>query len=148
MVARADYRFFFPFRVRYSEVDQQGVVFNACYLVYFDTALTEYMRALPYDYAAHVQGTGADFHTVRSVVDYKSPIHFDDEIEVGVRVGRIGRSSITFALAIFPKGQDTLLASGEIVWVNTDQAARKAVPVPQDLRDAVVRREGAQVAAG
>lgn len=145
-MTRSEFWFLFPFRVRYSEVDQQGVVFNACYLVYFDTALTEYMRALPYDYAKQVE-SGNDFHSVRSVVEYKAPIRFDDEIEVGVRVGKIGRSSITFTLAIFPKGQDTLLASGEIVWVNTDQTARKAVPVPQEMRDIVIKREGAQVAA-
>lgn len=147
-MTRPEYWFLFPFRVRYAEVDQQGVVFNAYYLVYFDTALTEYMRALPYDYAAHVKETGADFHTVRVVVEYKAPIHFDDEIDVGVRVARLGRSSITFSLAIFPKGKDTLLASGEIVWVNTDQAARKAAPVPQTMRDAIVKREGAHIAAG
>jgi acyl-CoA thioester hydrolase len=147
-MTRSEFWFLFPFRVRYAEVDQQGVVFNAYYLVYFDTALTEYMRALPYDYATHVKGTGTDFHSVRAVVEYKAPIRFDEEIEVGVRVGKLGRSSITFALAIFPKGQDALLASGEVVWVNTDQTARKSAPVPQDMRDILVKREGAHIAAG
>ena len=43
---REDFRFFFPFRVRYAEVDGQNVVFNAHYLTYFDTSITEYFRAM------------------------------------------------------------------------------------------------------
>ena len=48
-MSRSEFKFSFPFRVRYSEVDGQKIVFNAHYLTYFDTAITEYFRALPYD---------------------------------------------------------------------------------------------------
>ena len=71
---RTDFRFFFPFRVRYSEVDGQSVVFNAHYLTYFDTSITEFFRWLGYDYVADVKATGIDFHTVKSLVEYKAPI--------------------------------------------------------------------------
>jgi acyl-CoA thioester hydrolase len=62
-----------------------------------------------------------DFHDVKSVVEYKAPIRFDWELDVGVRVARIGSSSVISNSAIFQKEQDDLLATGEIVWVNTDQ---------------------------
>ena len=91
-------RFWFthPFRVRYSEVDAQGVVFNAHYLTYYDTSITEYFRALGYDQFADAKATGVDFHIVRSVVEYKQAIRFDQQIDVGVRVARIGNSSVSF----------------------------------------------------
>lgn len=132
-MARSDFSFFFPFRVRYSEVDGQMIVFNAHYLTYFDVAITEYFRALPYDYREQVEHTGEDYHTVKTVVEYHGPIRFDDEIEVGVRTARIGRSSLTFALEIHLKGGDDCLASGEVVWVNTDQKTRRSASLPAEL---------------
>ncbi|PDT72937.1 thioesterase family protein [Bradyrhizobium sp. C9] len=140
---REEFWFHFPFRVRYSEVDAQAVVFNAHYLTYFDTAITEYFRALGYDYLGEVARTGIDFHTVKSVVEYKAPIRFDEDIEVCVRVARIGRSSINLALAIFAKGSDDLRATGEIIWVATDQKTHQSVAVTEDLRALVASREKA-----
>ncbi|KWV60637.1 thioesterase [Bradyrhizobium macuxiense] len=138
---RQDFWFHFPFRVRYSEVDAQAVVFNAHYLTYFDTAITEYFRALGYDYLGEVTRTGIDFHTVKSVVEYKAPIRFDEDIDVCVRVARIGRSSINLALAIFAKGSEDLRATGEIVWVATDQKTHRSVAVTEDMRALVASRE-------
>lgn len=140
---REEFWFHFPFRVRYSEVDAQAVVFNAHYLTYFDTAITEYFRALGYDYLGEVARTGIDFHTVKSVVEYKAPIRFDEDIEVGVRVARIGRSSINLALAIFAKGAEDLRATGEIIWVATDQKTHQSVAVTEDLRALIASREKA-----
>lgn len=131
---RDGFGFFFPFRVRYSEIDAQAVVFNAHYLTYYDTALTEYLRALGYDAYADARATGMDFHTVKSVVEYRVPILFDQEIEVGARVARIGSSSVTFELAIFLKGDDGVRATGEIVWVNTDQRTHRPAPLADHVR--------------
>jgi acyl-CoA thioester hydrolase len=142
MAEHHDFWFFYLLRVRYSEVDQQGIVYNAHYLTYFDTALTEYMRALDYNYRDQLPQTGTDFHVVRAVVEYKAPARFDDMIEIAVRTARIGRSSITFELAVFPDGGDKMLASGEIVWVNAIQADRSPCPVPPALRELIEAREG------
>lgn len=140
-MARGDFWFVFPFRVRYAEIDGQGVVFNANYLMYFDTAITEYIRALGYDYANQPKETQTDFHTVHAVVDYKQPIRFDDEIEVGVRAGRIGNSSLTFALEIHPKSEDRVMAAGEIVWVNAFIGQHKPAPLPEALVAKILARE-------
>ena len=133
IMEREEFQFFFPFRVRYSEIDGQMIVYNAHYLTYFDTAITEYCRALEFDFVAQQEKTGEDFHTVKGLVEYKAPIFFDDEIEVGVRTARIGNSSLTFKLGIYRDNETDLLASGEIVWVNTDQSTRKPSPVPSNL---------------
>ncbi len=139
---RADYKFFFPFRVRYSEIDGQMIVYNAHYLTYFDTAITEYCRILSFDFVGEKEKTGQDFHTVKALVEYRAPIFFDDEIEVGVRTSRIGNSSLTFSLGIFRLQQSELLSSGEVVWVNADQASRKAAPVPHTLATKIEELDG------
>ena len=145
---RAGFSFFHPFRVRYSEIDAQGVVFNAHYLTYYDTAINEYFRALGIDLMAEAKATSVDFHTVRAVVEYKAPIRFDQDIEVGCRAARIGRSSLSFGLAIFARGESPLLAGGEIVWVNTDQRTHKAVAIGERLRGLLRQHEGERLAVG
>lgn len=144
-MARSDFAFAWPFRVRYAEVDGQKIVFNAHYLTYFDTAITEYFRALPYDYMGQVTRTGEDFHTVRTLVEYQQPITFDEDIEVCVRTARLGRTSLTFLLEIHPQGGDDLRATGEVVWVNTDQTTHKSEAVAEELVDKIVALEGAKL---
>jgi acyl-CoA thioester hydrolase len=140
-MSREQFWFFFPFRVRYSEIDGQGVVFNAHYLTYFDTSIAEYFRALGYDQYADSRTTGIDFHVVKSLIEYKAPVRFDWEIEVGARVARIGNSSLTFELAIFRNAGTDALVTGEIVWVYTDQNSHRPVPIPKSMRDLIAARE-------
>ena len=140
-MSRDRFWFFHPFRVRYSEIDGQGVVFNAHYLTYFDTAITEYFRALGYDQFADAKASGVDFHVVKSVIEYKAPILFDQELDVAARVARIGNSSLVFELGIFARAADDLFATGEIVWVNTDQKTHRPVPIVQPIRDLIATRE-------
>ena len=139
---RSDFKFSWPFRVRYAEVDGQMVVFNAHYLTYFDTAINEYLRALPFDYLEHVGATGEDFHTVRTLVEYQQPIRFDEVIEVHVRVAKMGRSSLTFRFEIHPESGDDLRASGEVVWVNTCQKSHKSTALPEALTTKLAAHEG------
>ena len=140
-MSREQFWFFHPFRVRYSEIDGQGVVFNAHYLTYFDTTITEYFRALGYDQYADSKKTGMDFHVVKSIIEYKASVLFDWELHVGARVARIGNSSLVFELAIFLKGGVDALVTGEIVWVYTDQKSHRPVPIPQSIRDFISTRE-------
>ena len=141
-MAKSDFKFCFPFRVRYAETDAQGIVFFAHYLTYFDTAINEYLRDLPHNYIEHVKQTGTDFHVVKVTIEFFAPSHFDDEIEVCVRTGRIGRSSLTFFIEIFPKNSETTLVKGEVVWVNTDQKTHKSVPLPEALVVKLRNKEG------
>ena len=139
-MSREKFWFFHPFRVRYSEIDGQGVVFNAHYLTYFDTTITEYFRALGYDQYADAKQP-ADFDFVKSLIEYKAPVRFDWELDVGARVVRIGNSSLTFELAIFLKGGTDALVTGEIVWVNTNQQTHRPVPISKSIREKIVARE-------
>ena len=133
MNARADYDHFTAIRVRYSEIDAQGIVFNAHYLTYYDLTITEYLRALAYDYDGMVTATGLDFHLVKATVEYRRPIVKDAELEVGIAVGKIGYTSLTWVLAIFGKGDDEVLATGEVVWVCSKVGTHRSHPLPAEL---------------
>ncbi len=140
MTDRTTFDHFTPIRVRYSEIDAQGIVFNAHYLTYYDITITEYLRVLGYDYDGMVRSTGLDFHLVKALVEYRRPIAKDAEIEVGIAVGRIGTSSLTWALAIFGKDDDEVLATGEIVWVCSKVGAHKSHPLPASLLELLGKR--------
>lgn len=144
-MTRDEFGFSWAFRTRYSEVDQQGVVFNAHYLTYFDTAIYEYFKWLPYDYLEEGRKTGVDFHTVKTVVEYKAPLVFDRAYDVGVRTSRLGSSSMTLSLAIFDQVEGDLCSTGEVVWVNTHQATHKPRPIDDALVRILKAREGARL---
>ena len=132
-MSRSQFNYFFSFRVRYSEVDAQGIVFNAHYLTYFDSAMTEYLRHIGHDYQKVVERSNEDFHTVKTLVEYIKPILFDQIIDVCIRVTKIGRSSLTFLLEIYHQNEEDLLASGEVIWVNADQKTHKSTKLSDDL---------------
>ena len=146
-MARSDYKYFHRLRVRYSEIDGQSIVYNGHYLMYFDEGITNYFRALPHDYKSEIENTGHDFHTVKGLVEYAKPIEFDEEIDVWVKAGRIGRSSIRFYFEIHARDIEDLRATGEVVWVYTNQTTRKTSPVREDLVALLVALEGKQILA-
>lgn len=127
--------FRFPFRVRYSEIDYQGIAYNAHYLTWMDTTIHEFFKALPYDYTAKRAETASDFNTVKAAVEFRRPLRLDEDFVVELRIGRIGRSSLTFDLRLVVEGEDEPRATGEIVWVYADQAAVRAAPLPDELLD-------------
>lgn len=132
---RSDFSFAHPLRVRWAEVDPQGIVFNGNYLTYFDVGMTEYFRALGFPYPDGLAPFGADLFVVRSTIDYHAPALYDDELDILTRVGRLGRSSIRLLLEIH-RGEEHLI-SGELVYVTADPETRKSMPVPSPIRKAI-----------
>ena len=138
-MARKDFRFEHPLRVRWAEVDPQGIVFNGNYLTYFDVGMTEYFRAIGHPYPAGLAPFGADFFVVRSAIDYHGPARYDDELDVLVRTGRLGRSSLQLLLEIHRGGEH--LISGELIYVTADAETRKSMPIPAPIRETIRRFE-------
>jgi len=130
---RQDFRFAHRLRVRWVEVDMQQIVFNGHYLMYFDTAVTDYWRSLAMPYAATMQQLGGDLYVKKASVEYHASAEMDDFLEVCMRCDRIGNSSMTFAGAIF-RG-DELLITSELVYVYADPVAKKSQAIPAALRD-------------
>ena len=132
----------------------QKVVFNGHYFNYFDFAVYESWKAM---LAAGMASSGAglkgrfdgwmhNIYVVKASAEYHAPAHFDDDLEVGVRVAKLGRSSMCTVVEIH-RG-DLHLISGELIYVYKDPVANAAAPIPDEFRRLIVdfekvRPEGA-----
>ncbi|WP_425259477.1 YbgC/FadM family acyl-CoA thioesterase [Rubrivivax sp. RP6-9] len=129
---KAEFRCIDRLRVRWAEVDSQKIVFNGHYLMYFDTAVAAYWRALAMPYHDTMERLRGDIFVRKATVEYHGSARYDDLCEVGVRCARVGTSSMLFVCALF-RGE-TLLVSGELVYVFADPATQTSRPVPPELR--------------
>ena len=139
---RAEFRFFERLRVRWAEIDAQKIVFNGHYLMYFDTAVAGYWRALALPYAQTMERLDGDLFVRKATVEYAGSARYDDVLDVGMRCARIGNSSILVSAAVFR--QDQLLVSGELVYVFADPRTQTAKPVPPALREVLLAFEAGE----
>ena len=104
-----------PVKVRYLEVDVQGVVFNSWYLVWFDEAMTAFLehRGLPYQ---RMLDAGYDVQVVRSEIDWRAGVRWQDRIEIAVSTARIGRTSFALDFEVRRDGTEVTCA-GRTVYV-------------------------------
>jgi YbgC/YbaW family acyl-CoA thioester hydrolase len=130
---RKDFRFTERHRVRWAEVDMQHIVFNAHYLMYFDTAVAGYWRAMAMPYHETMQSMAGDFYARKATVEYEASARYDDVLHTGVRCARIGNSSLLLQCAVFRDEQR--LVHGELVYVFADPATQTSKPVPAPLRE-------------
>ena len=135
-----DYSFSVRTRVAFSDTDAQGVVYYGRYLPYFDLARTEYHREL-----GGPRAPGTEFVMRASSVEYLAPARFDDLLEVFVRVGRIGRTSVTYEYAVYrlgPGEEEVLMVTAAQTLVLIDHADRRTLPVPERFRATIAAFEG------
>ena len=110
--------------------------------MYFDTAITDYWRALALPYEEAMVQLGGELYVKKASVEYHGSARFDDRLVVGLKCERIGTSSMVFAGAIF-RGE-TLLITCELVYVFADPASQTSRPVPLALRTLVERFEAGE----
>lgn len=118
-------------RVRYSECDQQGVVFNAHYFAYFDDVLTEVWRDVLEPYTAMVGG-GVDVVVAEASARFKAPARFDEEIELVWQVTNLGTTSMSTRIDVM-RG-DELLVEGTMRHVFVNAGTSEKRPVPDNYR--------------
>jgi acyl-CoA thioester hydrolase len=144
--SRADYPFFNPLRVRWAEVDLQKIVFNAHYLAYADCSFTEYWRMTGLTPPLEQNLSGGELFVRRVTIDYYASAVFDDELEIGVRCTRMGRSSLAFQAGMFRKGTDELLVVVDLSYVYaapaTATSPAKSKPIPDDWRGVLAQING------
>jgi len=129
-------------RVWFSDTDAQGIVYYGRYLPYFDHARTEYHRHL---LSAPFTEAGGDLVMRALSVEYHAPARFDDLIEAFVRVKRIGRTSMTYECAAYRLPDDVLMVTAELTVVLVDLAARRPIPMPEEIRETIRAFEGADL---
>ena len=129
---RADFRFSHRLRVRWAEVDMQKIVFNAHYLMYFDTAIGDYWRAIALPYEESMAALGGDLYVRKATLEFHASARMDDVLDVAMKCERVGTSSMTFVGGLF-RGSE-LLVTCELVYVFADPSTQKSMPVPAGLR--------------
>ena len=117
-------------RVGFSDTDAQSVVYYGRYNPFFDLARTEYLRSLG---VLH-RNLGGEFVMRANDVEYFAPARFDDELEIHIRVSRIGRTSMTYEFAAFKVPEGTLLVTAHQTLVFIDRGTRRPIPIPVDYR--------------
>jgi acyl-CoA thioester hydrolase len=136
------FRFSWPIRVRYSEVDSQGIVYNSRYLEYVDAALAEYFRALGLPYQEMVERHGFDPSLVQATLEFKRVARFDEVLRIHARVVTIGRSSFRMEFHIVREASPELVARVQIAYVNFDKHTQSSRPVPESIRRLIEQVEG------
>lgn len=136
---RDDYRVFYPITTRWSDNDIYGHVNNVTYYSYFDTAANRYLIE---EGGLDIEDGSVVGYVVNSGCQYHAPITYPETIEAGVRVDRLGNSSVQYGIAIFREGEQQAAAHGHFVHVFVERAQNKAVPIPANLRAALEKLLG------
>ena len=131
---RGAYPYFLAIPTRWMDNDTYGHVNNVTYYSYFDTVVNEHL----------VRAGGLDIHhspeigvVVETSCRYHRSLSFPDTIDAGLRVARIGNSSVAYEIALFRNGDDDPAATGRFVHVWVERATQRPTPVPKPIRAAL-----------
>jgi acyl-CoA thioester hydrolase len=131
---RVAYRHFMPLQTRWADNDLYGHVNNVTYYAYFDTAVNCYLieRGGLDIFQGAVIGVAVETHC-----NFAKSVAYPDTLEAGLRVGRLGTSSVRYEIGIFRAGEDEAAAHGHFVHVFVERATNKPVPIPPSIRTAL-----------
>lgn len=134
MPRRHEYPHFLAIPTRWMDNDVYGHVNNVVYYAYFDTAVNRFL----------IDRGALDIHegpviglVVESSCRYTAPMSFPDTVHAGVRVARLGNTSVQYELALFKNDDDESAADGRFVHVYVDRDTRRPTPVPEAMREAL-----------
>ncbi|WP_105102318.1 acyl-CoA thioesterase [Microbulbifer pacificus] len=129
--ARTHYGVFYPINTRWHDNDIYGHVNNVTYYSYFDSAVNRYL----------IEEGGLDIHrapvvafVVNSSCDYRAPLAYPQQLEVGVRVEKLGNSSVVYRVGIFAEGKAQAAASGSFTHVFIAREDNRSTPIPAGIR--------------
>ncbi|HRO58828.1 MAG TPA: thioesterase family protein [Burkholderiaceae bacterium] len=133
-LGRAAFRHFLPITTRWMDNDLYGHVNNVVYYAYFDTVVNRYLieRGVLDIHGGPVIGL-----VVESGCRYFAPLAFPQTVVAGLRVARLGNSSVRYEIALFADHSDQAAAHGHFVHVYVDRETRRPVSLPAPLREAL-----------
>ena len=143
---RAEYRFFLDIPTRWMDNDIYRHVNNVTYYSWFDTVVARFLLGSG---AINLTDSPAIGVVVETLCRYHAPVAFPDTITAGLRVERLGNTSIRYGIAIFREDEDTASAEGHFVHVYVDRATQtRPQPLPDRLRAAATDLLVAEATAG
>jgi acyl-CoA thioester hydrolase len=133
---RANYKHYLAIPTRWMDNDIYGHVNNVIYYSYFDTVINEYLiRAGVLDiHQGSVIGIAVETHC-----QFHHSLEFPDIIDAGLRVGKLGNSSVRYEIGLFKQGDSEPAATGHFIHVFVDRASMRPVPMPEGTRAALSR---------
>ncbi|MDQ3629944.1 MAG: acyl-CoA thioesterase [Actinomycetota bacterium] len=131
-----DYPHRHPVATRWADNDVYGHVNNVEYYAWFDTAINAYLIG---EGGLDIRAGDTIALCVESHCEYRAPVAFPETVEVGLRVGELGRSSVRYELAVFRAGVETPAAEGWFVHVFVGRDDQRPTPIPDTLRTALTR---------
>jgi acyl-CoA thioester hydrolase len=133
---RTDYRWFLPIPTRWMDNDVYGHVNNVVYYSYFDTVVN---RMLIAEGLLDIERSPTIGLCVESHCTFTAPIVFPETIEAGLRIGKLGTSSVRYEIALFREGVEAPAATGHFVHVFVDRTTRRPTPLDARAREILAR---------
>lgn len=131
---RSSYPHFLAISTRWKDNDVYGHVNNVEYYSFFDTVINDFL----------IRAGGLDIHRgdviglcVESQCTFKQSLAFPDPVDAGLRVAKVGNSSVNYEIGLFRAGSAEPAATGRFVHVFVDRENRRPVPLPEGLRTAL-----------
>lgn len=138
VLRRGDYAHFTRIQTRWMDNDIYGHINNVVYYSYFDTVVNRYT----------IREGGLNIHdgpiiglVVESGCQYHRPVAFPDELDAGLRVAHLGRSSVRYEIGLFRLGEEDPVANGYFIHVFVDRASQRPTPIPDRMRAGMARLE-------
>ena len=128
---RDTYRHFQAIPTRWADNDIYGHVNNVVYYSYFDTVVNQYL--IEQGALDPVKSTVIGL-VVETQCEYFAPLSFPDVVHAGLRVAKIGNSSVRYEIGLFRNAENAASAQGYFVHVYVHRASRRSTPVPADMR--------------
>lgn len=133
---RDRYPHILPVQTRWADNDLYGHVNNVTYYSYFDTVVNCYL----------IDNGGLDIHNAKVIgiavethCNFNDSVAYPEPLEAGLRVGKLGNSSVRYEIGIFKKGREEAAAQGHFVHVFVERETNKPVPIPPPIRSALER---------
>jgi acyl-CoA thioester hydrolase len=132
--SRSEYRRFCPITTRWADNDVFAHVNNVTYYAYFDTAVNQYLIE---NGAFDIATSPAVGVVVETMCRFFRSVAFPDQLEIGLRVAKLGRSSIRYEIGVFKKGMAEIAAQGHFVHVYVKRESTEVMPVPDSVKHVV-----------
>lgn len=120
-------------KIRYSDCDPQGIVFNGNYARYWDDAMTDWFDDLETTGPA-LEEFGIDVVTARLEIDFKASATLRDVLETSIEVESVGNTSFVLLVVTTKESDQTIVATGKLVVVCVDRETFRPTPVPEAFR--------------
>jgi acyl-CoA thioester hydrolase len=132
---RSDYRWFTEISTRWADNDVYGHINNVVYYAFFDTAVNQFL----------IKSDVLDIHAglqiglvIETGCNYFAPLAFPQPIVAGIRVTKLGSSSVRYEVALFAEGSEIAAAQGHFVHVYVNKASRRPEPLNANLRSCLL----------